>query len=77
MNQKDARFFRPLWIRVLLTAALAIWCGIEIVFSHDQLWIGITAIGVVYCIWNFFLHFTGDGTAADVPKPPPDPPAQP
>ncbi len=73
MNQRDTQFFRPLWIRVLVTAVVAVWCALEFVLGHDQLWIGITVIGVIYCVWNFFLRFPKDGPA----PPPAEPPGQP
>jgi hypothetical protein len=54
LNDRDLKFFRPLWLRVALTAGLAVWCGLEAVLSHDQLWIGVTGFGVAYCLYNFF-----------------------
>ena len=57
MNERDTNFFRPLWIRLLVTAVVAVWFALEAILSHDQLWMGITAVGVVYCVWNFFLRF--------------------
>ena len=36
MNERDVNFFRPLWIRVLVTAIVAVWFALEAVFSHDQ-----------------------------------------
>jgi len=60
LNQKDQDFFRPMWRRVLTTAVVVVWCGYEIFFSHDQLWITITSIAVVYCAWNFFLRYPRD-----------------
>ena len=64
MNERDTNFFRPLWIRVLVTGIVAVWFVLEAVLSHDQLWMGITAVGVVYCVWNFFLRFPKDQPAA-------------
>ena len=64
MNERDAKFFRPLWIRLLVTGLLVAWFALETIFSHDQLWMGITAVGVVYCVWNFFLRFPRDTPAA-------------
>jgi len=29
MNQRDVSFFRPLWIRVLVTAIVAVWFVLE------------------------------------------------
>lgn len=72
MNTKDADFFRPLWRRVLITALVAAWFGYEALFSHDGLWIAITSVALVYCVWNFFLRFPEDPPAAPPPSPPPD-----
>jgi hypothetical protein len=54
LNERDLKFFRPLWLRVAITAALAVWCALEIIFTHEQLWIAITGFGVAYCLYNFF-----------------------
>ncbi|HZY51462.1 MAG TPA: hypothetical protein VFE64_16960 [Devosia sp.] len=75
MNERDTNFFRPLWIRVLVTGIVAVWFVLEAVLSHDQLWMGITAVGVVYCVWNFFLRFPKDAPAA--PAASDEPPRQP
>jgi hypothetical protein len=70
MNQRDADFFRPLWRRVVVTGVVAAWFTYETFFSRDSLWITITAVGLVYCVWNFFLRYpkdppgtTGGGTS--------------
>ena len=65
MNEKDAKFFRPLWIRVALTGVLVVWFAAEMIFSHDQMWIVVTAAGIAYCVWNFFLRFPKELPAAD------------
>ena len=72
MNERDTNFFRPLWIRLLVTGIVAAWFVVEVVFSHDQLWMGITAVGVVYCVWNFFLRFPKDTPAAPAAPAPTD-----
>ena len=77
MNEKDAKFFRPLWIRVGLTALLVVWFAAEVIFSHDQLWMGVTAAGIVYCVWNFFLRFPKSFPAEAAVPPAPDDPAKP
>ncbi len=66
LKQSDADFFRPMWRRVLVTAIVVAWCGYEVLVSRDQLWITITGIAIVYCVWNFFLRYPQD--------PPADPP---
>jgi hypothetical protein len=86
LKENDIRFFRPLWLRIALTAALAIWCALEIIFSHEQLWIGITGFGTAYCLWNFFwkwpkdlppLAAAGTAPAPETIAPPADAPAAP
>ena len=75
MNERDVKFFRPLWISLLVTGVLVVWFVVETVFGHDQLWMGITAVGVVYCVWNFFLRFPKDVPVAEAPAAVPPPPA--
>ena len=57
LSERDTSFFRPLWIRLLVTAICAGWFGLEVLYSHDQLWMGLTGIATVYCVWNFFIKF--------------------
>lgn len=71
MNERDVRFFRPLWVRLLVTAIVTGWFLAETILGHDMMWIVITAAGVLYCIWNFFLTFPKDATPATT-APPPD-----
>ena len=75
MKESDVKFFRPLWIRMLVTAVVVAWFVLEAVFSHDPLWMGVTAVGTVYCVWNFFLRFPRDLPPASTP--PAEPPGQP
>ena len=62
---------------------VAAWFAYETFFTKDQLWITITAVGVVYCVWNFFLRYpqdppvtppgtTGGGTGPAAPSGSPD-----
>jgi hypothetical protein len=60
LNQRDTDFFRPMWRRIAVTIVVAAWFGYETLFSKDSLWITITAIGLVYCVWNFFLRYPQD-----------------
>ncbi len=82
MKANDYTFFQPLWRRVAVTAVVALWFGYESLFSHEQMWIGITGVALVYCVWNFFLKFPKDVPAATPAVPPPapapdEPPKQP
>jgi hypothetical protein len=71
MNEKDTNWFRPLWRRVLVTAIIVAWFGYETLFTHDSLWISITAIGIAYCAWNFFIRFPRDNPAPPADSTPP------
>ncbi len=78
MNERDAKFFRPLWIRVGVTGVLVVWFALETLLSHDNMWITITGIGIAYCVWNFFLRFPKETPpSAPTDAPPPAPPTQP
>ena len=72
LKESDVNFFRPLWIRLLVTAVCVTWFAAEALFSRDPLWLGITGVAIIYCVWNFFLRWK------DVPASPPnEPPAPP
>ena len=77
MRESDVKFFRPLWLRILLTGICAVWFGIEAVYTHDQMWLAITGVAVVYCVWNFFLKFPKDAPLTAAAPPAPDDPAPP
>jgi hypothetical protein len=75
MNERDTKFFRPLWLRIGLTAAIAAWFLFEALYSHDQFWMLITAAAFAYCIWSFFISYPkGVPTPGD--QPPSEPPKQ-
>lgn len=84
MNERDVKFFRPLWVRLLVTGVIVAWFVAEVVFSHDPFWMTITGAGIAYCVWNFFLRFpqaaapvASDQPAAQDAPPPDNPPRQP
>ena len=35
-------WFKPLYRRVLVIAVIAVWCGFEWLYNHDQFWGMIT-----------------------------------
>ena len=77
MNERDVKFFRPLWVRLLVTGVIVVWFVAEAVFSHDPFWMTVTGAGIAYCVWNFFLRWPKDLPPA-APKgsePPAPPPA--
>lgn len=69
MRENDLTWFRPLWKRVGLTAAIVFWSALEW-WNGDQTWGIITLCLVAYCVWTFFIAFP----AAPGPGPGPDEP---
>ncbi len=74
LNQKDSEFFRPLWRRVVLIAAVAGWFGFEVLVSRDQLWMALTGIALAYAVWNFIIRWPKDVPGAAEPPPGDQPP---
>ena len=57
MNEKDTNWFRPLWIRIAVTAVCVGWFAWEVLYTHDQLFMALAAAAIGYCVWNLFLKF--------------------
>jgi len=56
LNDRDIKFFRPLWRRVaviVLCLGLAIWEW----SNGNTLWVGITLAITAYGIWVLFVDF--------------------
>jgi len=59
MKPEDAAWFRPLWLRVVVTGGLAIWCAIEW-WIGDAFWGMLTGAALAYSLYNFFYAFPRD-----------------
>jgi hypothetical protein len=55
-SARDAAFFRPLWRRVAVVAALALWTAVELAFG-DATWATITGAILAYSVWTFLISF--------------------
>jgi 4-hydroxybenzoate polyprenyltransferase len=71
VKDTELEWFRPLWLRLLVTGLVAIWFGWELFFTQDQLWMIITGAALAYAVWNLFIKYddkagkkpaAGDGT---------------
>lgn len=60
MKQSELEWFRPLWLRLLVTGLVAAWFLWEVVFTQDQLWMMITGAALAYAVWNLFIRFNGN-----------------
>jgi hypothetical protein len=67
VKESEIEWFRPLWLRVLVTALVAAWFAWETFFNRDQLWMIITGAALAYAVWNLFIAY----------KPPPPKKADP
>jgi hypothetical protein len=56
MNARDRQFFQPLWRRLVIIPALAIWTLVEW-WNGNSLWGTLTTGALVYCLWLSAAHF--------------------
>jgi len=67
MKVPDAsQWFKPLWVRILVTALVAAWCAWEWLYSKDQFWGMLTIAMLGWAIYTFFI--THDKKPGDGPK---------
>ena len=62
MDERDQRFFAPLWRRVALIAALAVWSAVEW-WHGNSLWGVITLALTLWSVWAYLIRF--DNAAAE------------
>jgi hypothetical protein len=55
--EQNHPFFKPLWRRVAIVLAIAVWLGFEIFYTHESLWITVAAAMLAYGIWTFLLNW--------------------
>ena len=65
MKESEIEWFRPLWLRVLVTALVAVWFGYEVFFSHETVWMVVTGAALAYAVWNLFIKFDTKSGKAD------------
>ncbi len=61
--EQSSPFYKPLWRRIAIIAAVALWLGFEI-YGGSGFWTAIAAGMLCYAVWIFFLSW---------PKPPDNP----
>lgn len=65
MKDEEVKWFRPLWLRVLVTALIAVWFCYEIFISHETVWMVVTGAALAYAVWNLFIKFDASLEKAD------------
>lgn len=53
-------WFKPLYRRVIVIVVIALWCGWEWLYTHDQFWGLITLAALAYGVWTFFINFENE-----------------
>lgn len=57
----DHPAFRPLWVRLALTAFLLVWGVLELTVLNGPMW-AVLVLGLfAYCVWAFFINFPPKG----------------
>lgn len=67
MKDSELEWFRPLWLRLVVTGLVAVWFLWETFWNKDQMWMIITGAALAYAVWNLFIKYDdkigkGDGT---------------
>ena len=58
MKDSELEWFRPLWLRVLITGLVTAWFGWEIFFGREAFWMVISGGALAYAVWNLFITYT-------------------
>ena len=77
MLRKEAEhpFYRPLWVRIVLTTVLSLWCLVE--WMNDQpFWGLLTGAAALWAVWTFFITYRPDETPSPSDKTPQTPPEE-
>ena len=64
-DEQKHPFYRPLWVRVAVVAAVALWFGFEAWQANSGLWIAIAGGMLGYAIYTFFITYPGDNRKDD------------
>lgn len=70
MKDEEIQWFRPLWLRLLVTGGIVVWFLWETFGNKDQFWMLITGAALAYAVWNLFIKFDDKLGQADANKPP-------
>lgn len=54
-------FYKPLWRRLAIVAAVALWAAYEIFVSKEPLWMALSAGMLAYAAWAFLIGWPKTG----------------
>ena len=77
MLRKEAEnpFYRPLWVRIVLTTVLILWCLVEWM-NGQTFWGVLVGAASLWAIWTFFITYRPDETSSGPNKASPIPPEE-
>ena len=58
-------WFKPLYRRIIVVGIIAVWCGFEWLYNHDQFWGLITLAALAYGVWTCFINFENELNKTD------------
>lgn len=64
-NEQQHPFYKPLWRRVAIVAAVAAWLVFELWQANSSLWIAISGGMFVYAVYTFLITWPKDDAADD------------
>lgn len=57
IRDQDLEFFRPLWLRVAVTAFCTLWALFEWFIAGSPFWGTLAGACAIYCYYRLFLTF--------------------
>ena len=55
LKENDMKWLRPLWLRLAITAFLALWCAWEWLLNGDSFWGLLVGVTFVYFLYNYII----------------------
>ncbi len=64
-NEQKHPFYKPLWRRVAVVVAVALWLAFELYQGSSGLWIAIAGGMLAYAVYTFFITWPGEQAGDD------------
>lgn len=60
LTDQQHPFYKPLWRRVAIVAAIAAWFAYEAIFVGEPFWLAISGGVLAYGLWTFLWNWPGE-----------------
>lgn len=64
-DEQKHPFYKPLWRRVAIVAAVALWLAFELYQASSGLWIALAGGMLIYAVYTFFITWPKDAPEDD------------